>query len=508
MVRFKKLISLLLILITVATMAIGSNALLNVSAAGTGIGLSEHVLNAYYSGWSYVYGGCSAGAVDCSGLIYMYSGSGSRFDMMGSSYETGSTSYGIPNIHGLGLYRPGHVGVYVGDGMAVDARGEDYGVCYESAGSFNWTNWFKVAGVSYPTDGWEYFNGNYYYYEDGEYLTDTYIEIDGVSYYLDYTGASSSTPGDTSSVVDDSSSSSSSNIMKFGDYGDNVTELQLRLTELGFYNGPVTGYFGEQTEAAYIRFQKAAGVYVDGIAGEGDREILYSDDAPTGNIAEIGTNTEETDTEADTDIETDTETTTENTTFETCVNGSYNDDVYEIQSKLANLGYFTEEATGYYGDLTESAVKMFQLENGLEVTGQVDEITYKAIFNSKAMEKTETENTDNKTIVRNPNAVIAETTTPPQPVLTAPVVNTQLTSPTEATEIVLKSAQLASKALEGINVDAQETAKTSKNNGSFLIWFVVMIVFMSAAFWIVFSAEKKKKKAKFERIKARANRNW
>ena len=68
MVRFKKLISLLLILITVATMAIGSNALLNVSAAGTGIGLSEHVLNAYYSGWSYVYGGCSAGAVDCAGF--------------------------------------------------------------------------------------------------------------------------------------------------------------------------------------------------------------------------------------------------------------------------------------------------------------------------------------------------------------------------------------------------------------------------------------------------------
>ncbi len=507
MVRFRKLISLLLILITVATMAIGSNAMLNVSAAGTGIGLAEHALNAYYSGWSYVYGGCSAGAVDCSGLIYMYSGAGSRFDMMGSSSETGSTSYGIPNIHGLGLYRPGHVGVYVGGGMAVDARGEDYGVCYESAGSFNWTNWFKVAGVSYPTDGWEYFNGNYYYYEDGEYLTDTYIEIDGVSYYLDYSGASSSTPGDTSGVVDDSSSSgSSSNVMQFGDYGDNVTELQLRLTELGFYNGPITGYFGEQTEAAYIRFQKAAGVYVDGIAGEGDREILYSDNAPTGSIAEIGTNNEEADT--DTEVETDTDITTDDNTFETYVNGSYNDDVYKIQTELANLGYFTEEATGYYGTLTESAVMMFQVENGLEATGEVDEITYTTLFSTKALENPQTETEGNKTVVRNPNAVIAETTTPPQTITSAPVINTQLTSPTEATEIVLKSAQLASKALEGINVDSQETAKASKNNGSFLVWFIVMIAFMSAAFWIVFSTEKKKKKAKFERIKARANRNW
>lgn len=512
MFRFKKLISLCLILIAIATMAIGSSSLLNVSAAGTGIGLAEHALNAYYSGWSYVYGGCSAGAVDCSGLIYMYSGAGSRFDMMGSSYETGSTSYGIPNIHGLGLYRPGHVGVYVGSGMAVDARGEDYGVCYESAGSFNWTNWFKVAGVSYPTDGWEYFNGSYYYYEDGEYLTDTYIEIDGISYYLDYTGASSSTPGDTSGVVDDSSSSSSSssNVMQFGDYGDNVIELQLRLTELGFYNGPVTGYFGEQTEAAYIRFQKAAGVYVDGIAGEGDREILYSDDAPTGNIAEVGTSIEETDVEneAETENEIETETTTESTTFETFVNGSYNDDVYKIQTELANLGYFTEEATGYYGSLTESAVTQFQLDNGLEATGEVDEITYTTLFSSKALENSDADKSSEKNIVRNPNAIIAETTTPPQVIASAPVINNQLTSPTEATEIVLKSAQLASKALEGINVDTQEAAKTSKSNGSFLVWFIVMIAFMSAAFWIVFSTEKKKKKAKFERIKARANRNW
>ena len=36
-----------------------------------------------------------------------------------------------------------------------------------------------------------------------------------------------------------------------------VTELQNRLTEEGFYNGPVTGYFGRLTRAAVIRYQKA-----------------------------------------------------------------------------------------------------------------------------------------------------------------------------------------------------------------------------------------------------------
>lgn len=503
MVRFRKFISLFLILITIATMAIGGNALFSVSAAGTGTGLAEHALNAYYSGWSYVYGAASVGAVDCSGLIYMYSGSGSRCDMMGSSYETGSTANGIPNIHGLGLYQPGHVGVYVGGGMAVDARSEYYGVCYQSAYTKNWTHWFKVAGVSYPTDGWEYFNGSYYYYEDGEYLTNTSVTVDGITYYLDSTGASSSTPGDTSGVADSDTSSdttsTASKVMKVGSYGDNVTELQYRLTELGFYNGEITGYFGEQTEAAYIRFQKAAGVYVDGIAGESDLEILYSDYAPQGSIAEVGATTPSV-----TDPAEDEET--EEVTPETYQTGTYHDNVYNIQTELANLGYFDDEATGYFGTLTESAVIKFQLENGLEATGIVDEITYTTLFSERALENPYTEDSSDRTIIRNPNATTnTEATTE---TTTTPVEATQTVSSTEAADIVIKSAQLASKALEGVKVDAQESNNNTKNNGSFLIWFIVMIVFMSAAFWIVFSTEKKKKKAKYDRIKARANRNW
>lgn len=508
MVRFRKFISLLLILATIATLTIGGNAVLSTSAAGTGTGLAEHALNAYYSGWSYVYGGASAGAVDCSGLIYMYSGSGSRSDMMGSASESGSTANGIPNIHGLGLYQPGHVGVYVGSGMAVDARGEGYGVCYQSAYTKNWTNWFKVAGVSYPTNGWEYFNGKYYYYQNGEYLTNTSITVGGITYYLDANGASSSTPGDTSAVIDTSSSSSStaSSVMKVGSYGDNVTKLQKRLTELGFYNGDVTGYFGEQTEAAYIRFQKAAGVYVDGIAGASDLEILYSDYAPKGTIAEVGTSVETTNQTEDA-----TEAVVEKTTEpEVYSNGTYHDNVYKIQTELASLGYFNDEATGYYGSVTESAVMKFQLENGLDTTGEVDEITYTTLFSSRALENPYTEDSADRTIVRNPNANTEATEeTSAVEETSAPVeTSSQTVSATEATDIVLKSAQLASKALEGVNVDVQETSSKSSNNGSFLVWLIVMVVFMSAAFWIVFSTEKKKKKARYERIKARANRSW
>ena len=58
-----------------------------------------------------------------------------------------------------------------------------------------------------------------------------------------------------------------------------VEKLQARLQELGYYTGAVDGDFGENTEKAFKQFQKNAGLYVDGIAGN-DTEYLYADDAP------------------------------------------------------------------------------------------------------------------------------------------------------------------------------------------------------------------------------------
>ena len=496
--RIRKAISLLLILVLMISAMVMGGTLSSVSAAGTGAGLAEHALNAYYGGWRYVYGSASYGAVDCSGLIYMYSGTGSRVNMMGSSSQTGSVANGIPNIHGLGLYEPGHVGVYVGGGMAVDARNESYGVCYQSVYSKGWTNWFKVAGVSYPSTGWQSFNGEYYYYQNGEYLTNTYITVDGVQYYLDASGVS------TKIGAAPNTSATESKYLKVGSSGDKVTELQQRLTELGFYNGDITGYFGEQTQAAYKRFQSAAGLYADGIAGEDELSILYSNDAPNGSVAEVGTTDNKTESTTNTDNTQQTTTTTQNaTTSTTYANGDFSDGVADIQNKLANLGYFDDEATGYYGDLTQSAVIKFQFENGLNTTGEVDETTYKVLFSAKALENPYKEDNNDREVIYNPK--YNQTTTTPE-------AENSITTPpyVEPTDVSLKSAQLASKALEGINIEPVINTKPIKDtkNGSFGIWLIVMVVFMSGAFWLVFTSEKKKKKARYERIKARANRNW
>jgi N-acetylmuramoyl-L-alanine amidase len=49
--------------------------------------------------------------------------------------------------------------------------------------------------------------------------------------------------------------------------GDDVAELQQRLSALGFDTGRVDGIFGDMTSAALGEFQRNAGLPVDGIAG-------------------------------------------------------------------------------------------------------------------------------------------------------------------------------------------------------------------------------------------------
>ncbi len=62
--------------------------------------------------------------------------------------------------------------------------------------------------------------------------------------------------------------------LKFGSKGNDVTELQKRLTAEGVYTGPITGYFGKLTREAVKKYQKANDLKVDGIVGPKTRAVL------------------------------------------------------------------------------------------------------------------------------------------------------------------------------------------------------------------------------------------
>ena len=54
---------------------------------------------------------------------------------------------------------------------------------------------------------------------------------------------------------------------KLGSRGNEVTQIQTKLKQWGYYDGDIDGIFGLQTQKAVKKFQEKNGLAVDGIAG-------------------------------------------------------------------------------------------------------------------------------------------------------------------------------------------------------------------------------------------------
>lgn len=64
-----------------------------------------------------------------------------------------------------------------------------------------------------------------------------------------------------------------------------------------------------------------------------------------------------------------------------------NNDVKAMQQRLFDLGYVTDDGniTGYYGEISQAAVKAFQKNNSIAQTGTADNATLAAMFDSSAV---------------------------------------------------------------------------------------------------------------------------
>lgn len=140
----------------------------------------------------------------------------------------------LPEVPGVLLFSSGHVGVYIGGGYAVEARGFNYGVVKTKVKDRSWTSW--------------------------AYLPESLLNYD--------TEESTVTPeaeSEKSVALGDRTLRLTSPYMR----GDDVRELQTALNALGYDCGEADGVFGKNTESGLRAFQTASGIEVDGVFRKG-----------------------------------------------------------------------------------------------------------------------------------------------------------------------------------------------------------------------------------------------
>lgn len=143
-------------------------------------------------------------------------------------------------------------------------------------------------------------------------------------------------------------------LSKFGSTGSEVTQIQKKLKNWGYYFGEVDGIFGTQTKNAVMLFQQKNGLSVDGIAGLQTLRAMGISSTSTSS----GSN---------------------KVSSIPIKYGARGNDVKTIQTKLKNWGYYTGSVDGIFGSGTKQAVTSFQKKNGLTADGIVGSQTLKAL---------------------------------------------------------------------------------------------------------------------------------
>ncbi len=146
-------------------------------------------------------------------------------------------------------------------------------------------------------------------------------------------------------------------VLQRGDSGESVRQLQEKLAEAGFFQGPVTGVFGSITEAAVKSFQQAQGLTPDGVYGAQTQARLEQPTPaatvrPQAPVAASGT---------------------------VLRRGDQSPAVTDLQNALRTAGFYDGPVTGLFGSLTEAALIRFQQAQGLTADGIAGSATLAAL---------------------------------------------------------------------------------------------------------------------------------
>lgn len=143
-------------------------------------------------------------------------------------------------------------------------------------------------------------------------------------------------------------------VLALGNESPHVASIQLQLMNLGYMDGAEpTQLFGEQTQAALQRFQRAHYMAQSGVADELTQSILFSADAKPYALEQ----------------------------------GNEGSDVSKLQKQLRDLQYYEDKTNGYFGVATTRALCAFQTKNKLDASGIADGETLDVLYSSQARPK-------------------------------------------------------------------------------------------------------------------------
>ena len=143
-------------------------------------------------------------------------------------------------------------------------------------------------------------------------------------------------------------------VLQLDDQGIQVRDLQSRLDQLDFYSPKINGVFDRVTEQAVKRFQKQRKFDATGIVDVRTWTRLVKT------------------TRKPTDDEMHNRMTPGPTILGPDGSGM---DVRDLQARLKQIGWFSPDVTGVYGDDTTTAVDGFQAKREIPATGEVDQRT-------------------------------------------------------------------------------------------------------------------------------------
>ena len=151
-------------------------------------------------------------------------------------------------------------------------------------------------------------------------------------------------------------------VLMLGSTGSDVSDLQARLLELGYYEGAIDGRYASGTQAAVQEFQSRNGLTADGVAGRQTQDLLYSGGAQPKYVSAVD----------------------QSDSYLLLKQGTSGLDVRKLQGRLAELGYYSGGVDGIYGQTTVDAVKAFQRNNGLSGDGQAGSQTQTKLYSATA----------------------------------------------------------------------------------------------------------------------------